>query len=100
MKAGRRDYNTFPAEEAGEQLRVRPESFADHYTQARLFYASQTEPEQNHIVSALVFELSKCLTPRVREAVPRAADPMSTRTLAAKVAAGLGLRSKIEPRRP
>src|SRR6201996_3866939 len=62
-------YRTFPNAEAGDQLRVRPETFADHYSQARLFFTSQTEPEQNHIVSALVFELSKCLVPRVREAV-------------------------------
>jgi catalase len=89
-------YKTFPAAEAGEQLRVRPESFADHYSQARMFFASQTEPEQNHIVSALVFELSKCLAPRIREAVLSRLiniDP----TLAAKVAAGLGFPSEITP---
>src|ERR1700761_3018825 len=45
-------YMTFRAPEAGEQLRVRPESFADHYSQARMFFASQTAPEQNHIVAA------------------------------------------------
>ena len=91
-----RGYNTFPAEEAGEQLRIRPESFADHYTQARMFFASQTEPEQNHIVSALVFELSKCLLPRIREAVLARLINIDE-SLAAKVAAGLGLTSKIEP---
>jgi len=48
-------------------LRVRPASFADHYSQARLFYVSQTEPEQNHIVAALVFELSKVEAPAIRE---------------------------------
>ena len=62
-------YRTFAAPEAGDQLRIRPDSFADHYSQARLFFASQTPPEQNHIVSALIFELSKCVTPRVREAI-------------------------------
>jgi catalase len=90
-----RGYQTFPAPEAGD-LRVRPESFADHYSQARLFYASQTPPEQNHIVSALIFELSKCLTPRIREAVlARLAniDP----SLADRVATGLGVTGKITP---
>ena len=48
---------------------LRPETFADHYSQARLFFRSQTEPEQNHIVSALVFELSKVETPAIRERV-------------------------------
>jgi catalase len=89
-------YKTFPAEEAGEQLRIRPESFADHYSQARMFFASQTPPEQNHIVSALVFELSKCLLPRVREAVLSRLVNID-RTLAQKVAAGLGFSSEIAP---
>ena len=48
-----------PRREEGDQGRVRAESFADHYSQARLFFRSQTEPEQAHIASALVFELSK-----------------------------------------
>jgi catalase len=89
-------YKTFPAEEGGEQLRIRPESFADHYSQARMFFASQTEPEQNHIVSALVFELSKCLLPRVREAVLSRLINID-HGLALKVAAGLGLPSEIVP---
>lgn len=46
-------------DESGDKLRVRAESFADHYSQARLFYRSQTEREQAHIASSFVFELSK-----------------------------------------
>jgi catalase len=38
---------------------MRPESFADHYSQARQFFISQTPIEQKHIGDALVFELSK-----------------------------------------
>ena len=45
--------------EPGEKGRVRADSFADHYSQARLFYRSQTVYEQAHLASALVFELSK-----------------------------------------
>ena len=48
------------------KLRVRSESFADHYSQARLFFRSQTEIEQAHIASALVFELSKVMIPAIR----------------------------------
>ena len=44
----------------GAKSRLRPESFADHYSQARLFWRSMEPPEQSHIVSAFVFELSKC----------------------------------------
>ena len=42
-------------DEQGEKLRVRAELFADHYSQARLFYRSQTENEQAHIASSFVF---------------------------------------------
>ena len=47
------------AEETGEKLRVRADTFADHYSQARLFYRSQDAHEQAHIASSFVFELSK-----------------------------------------
>jgi catalase len=55
--------------ETGEKGRVRAESFADHYSQARQFYLSQTAYEQAHIASALVFELSKVGHMHIREAV-------------------------------
>jgi catalase len=74
----------------GVKGRVRAETFADHYSQARLFYRSQTKPEQAHIATALVFELSKVETAHVREAVVgqlRNVDP----DLAQRVADGLGL---------
>ena len=95
-ESAERGYKTFPNPEAGGQLRVRSETFADHYTQARMFFASQTVPEQNHIVSALVFELSKCLVPRVREAVLSRLVHID-HTLAQRVATGLGLKSEIVP---
>ena len=52
-------FATFPATEQGDKLRIRPESFADHYSQARLFFRSLDPAEQAHLASALVFELSK-----------------------------------------
>jgi catalase len=51
----------------GDKRRVRAESFKDHYSQATLFYASQTEVEKAHIVSAFSFELAKVATPAIRE---------------------------------
>ena len=74
----------------GAKVRLRAESFADHYSQARLFFRSQSAPEQAHIASALVFELSKVETAHVREAMVghlRHIDP----DLARRVADGLGL---------
>jgi len=55
--------------ETGEKGRIRAGSFADHYSQARQFYLSQTVYEQAHIASALVFELSKVEHMHVREAM-------------------------------
>jgi catalase len=53
----------------GHKVRLRAESFADHYSQARLFFRSQSEIEQAHLASALVFELSKCTLEHVRNRV-------------------------------
>lgn len=44
-----RGFQSNPSEQAGQKLRIRPESFADYYTQSRLFYKSMTEPEQRHL---------------------------------------------------
>jgi catalase len=53
-------------EPTAEKRRARAESFADHFSQARMFYRSQTEVEQAHIAAALVFELSKVKLDHVR----------------------------------
>ncbi|MEO8327291.1 MAG: catalase, partial [Nitrospirota bacterium] len=59
-------FTSYPAEEEGPKVRLRSETFADHYSQARQFYISQTEVEQTHIANALVFELSKVERPEIR----------------------------------
>jgi len=53
-------------DEQGDKLRIRPASFADHYSQARLFFRSIDPAEQAHLASALVFELSKVGLEHVR----------------------------------
>ncbi|MGI4819296.1 MAG: catalase [Janthinobacterium lividum] len=55
--------------DGSEKLRIRADTFADHYSQARLFYRSQTENEQAHIRDAIVFELSKVNLEHVRTRV-------------------------------
>ena len=62
----RTGFSTLQEEADGPKVRLRPESFADHYSQARQFYVSQTLVEQRHIGDALVFELSKCEVPAIR----------------------------------
>jgi catalase len=76
--------------EEGEKGRIRAESFADHYSQARLFFRSQTHIEQAHIASAIVFELSKVGTPHVREAIVGHLRHVDAE-LAQRVTDGLGL---------
>ena len=83
-------FRSFAASEVGERGRVRAESFADHYSQASLFYRSQTSYEQAHIASALVFELSKVSTLHIREAMVGHLIHIDI-ALADRVAAGLGL---------
>jgi catalase len=59
-------FPSFPEPLKDVKQRVRSERFADHYSQARQFYVSQTPIEQRHIVNAFVFELSKCEQPGIR----------------------------------
>jgi catalase len=86
----------------GFAVRWRPESFGEHYGQARLFWVSQTEPEQRHIVDAFVFELSKVETPAIRSRMLghlRLVDD----ALGQRVAEGLGMTgmvTAIEPAVP
>ncbi|MEI9413187.1 catalase [Mesorhizobium salmacidum] len=62
-----RGFRSFADAEQGQKVRLRAESFADHYSQARQFFNSQTAPEQRHIAMALTFELSKVETVAIRE---------------------------------
>jgi catalase len=89
----------YPDEVNGPKLRIRPESFADHYSQARQFYVSQTATERNHIASALVFEISKVETAAIR--VRMVAHLLNVdEELATKVADRLGLDELPPPAEP
>jgi catalase len=87
-------FRSFPVEERGRKVRERSESFADHYSQARQFYMSQTKPEQGHIADALVFELSKVEKPAIRARLVSHLPHIDAK-LADRVAKGLGLREKV-----
>ncbi|MBB5747598.1 catalase [Brevundimonas variabilis] len=86
-KGGFRSF-TLPLEET--KVRLRAESFADHYSQARLFFRSQTAPEQAHLASAIVFELSKVELDHVRNRVLGNLQNVDD-ALAKRVAEGLGV---------
>jgi catalase len=91
-----RGFRSYPAAEAGEKRRLRPESFADHYSQARQFWISQQPAEQRHIGDAFVFELSKCASLAIRARMVARLRNVDE-DLARYVAAGLGLRDLPEP---
>src|SRR5436305_3001094 len=83
-------FHSFPGEEAGAKRRLRAELFADHYSQARQFYISQTEVEQRHIADAFVFELSKVEREDIRTRMV-AGLRNAHEDLAGAVAQGLGI---------
>ncbi|MDQ0781746.1 catalase [Chryseobacterium sp. W4I1] len=78
---------------SGEKVRRRSQSFVDHYSQAKLFYNSQSEPEKLHLQNALIFELSKVTIPEIRE---RMAGQLAfiDDLLAQKVADKIGVKVK------
>lgn len=78
-------------DEEGEKLRVRPELFADHYSQARQFWKSLTDNERAHVASAFTFELSK--VGQLNQVPPRMVGNLRNvdEELAKRVADGLGI---------
>jgi len=84
------------ADEEQGKVRAKPEKFADHYTQAKLFFESQTPVEQDHIANAFRFELSKVTVPAIRERTV-AMLRNASEALAKKVATGLGMDPMPEP---
>ena len=81
---------TFGANPEGDKLRIRAELFADHYSQARLFWKSQTDNERAHIASAFTFELSKVAFVHVRQRMLANLRNVDE-GLAARVAEGIGM---------
>ncbi|MEO7271327.1 MAG: catalase [Vicinamibacterales bacterium] len=98
FQAGAAGFVSFPqrSEPADHKVRGKAERFADHYTQATLFWNSQTEVEKTHIINAFRFELSRVQTPAIRERMVSGLMNVAPE-LAAAVAAGLGLREMPEP---
>jgi catalase len=91
--AGFRSFNEAAGQ--GGKSRLRAESFADHYSQPRMFFHSQLPQEQSHLVSALVFELSKVETVAVRERTIGHLRNIDE-DIARRVADGLGM-AKLPP---
>jgi catalase len=90
-----RGFTTSSRPVEGNTVRVRSESFSDHYSQARLFYKSITPPEQKHLANALTFELGKLETAAIRLRMLGHLSLIDT-DLADKVSAALGAEGQAE----
>jgi catalase len=77
-------------ESKADKMRGKAERFADHYTQATLFWNSQSDVEKTHIIAAFRFELSRVQTAAVRERMVSGLMNVA-RELADAVAKGLGM---------
>jgi catalase len=95
-KANLGGFVSYAEKVGGAKVRQRSQGFFDHFSQAALFWHSQSEPEQTHIVKAFRFELGKLEVSAIRERM----IGMLTRvdlTLAKRVAQGLGLSVPAKP---
>jgi catalase len=90
FQAGGQGFTSFPQPIDEDKVRGKPEKFADHYTQAALFYNSQSPVEKSHIVRAFRFELTKVQTLPIRQRVVSQLVNVD-RDLARRVAEGIGI---------
>ena len=90
---------SFAEKLSGPKVRERAGKFFDHFSQARLFFNSQTDTEKDHIVSAFRFELGKVEVPEIRERMVSILNQVDS-TLAQRVAKGLGLSVPKTPLKP
>ncbi len=98
-KAAEGGFTSYPERIDAVKIRNRSESFQDHFSQATLFFNSQSEAEKQHIIDALTFELGKVERVYIRERVLGLLAQIDI-TLASQVADGLGLDVPTEPQKP
>ncbi|SAH91921.1 catalase [Bordetella ansorpii] len=96
FQAGTAGFVPFPEPVEGNELRGKPEKFAEHYNQATMFYESQAPHEQQHIIDAISFELSKVTVPGIRRRMVSMLRNVSDE-LAHGVAGNLGMAELPEP---
>ncbi|MEO5594124.1 MAG: catalase HPII [Chitinophagaceae bacterium] len=92
-------FSSYPEKINAVKVRERSRSFFDHFSQARLFFNSQSDPEKNHIIDALSFELGKVETVAIRERMLGILSQIE-KVLATAVAYNLGLHVPRKPEEP
>jgi catalase len=96
FQAGMAGFTSFREPIDDHKVRGKAERFADHYTQATLFWNSQTPVEKAHILRGFRFELTKVQVPAVRERVVAMLANVASE-LAEKLAAEIGMAAVPEP---
>jgi len=92
-------FTSYPDPTGPSKTRGRSRSFFDHFSQARMFYNSQSEPEKKHIIDAFSFELGKVETVAIQKRMVGILTQVD-RSLAASVAEALGVPVPEEPEYP
>ena len=99
FQAGKMDagFTSYAERIDAHKVRARSKSFFDHYSQARLFFNSQSGPEKQHIIDALSFELGKVTSKEIRSRMLGILSQIE-KELAEKVAYNLGMQvpAKLE----
>lgn len=99
VKAADGGFTSYNERIDARKVRARSKSFFDHFSQAKLFFNSQSQAEKNHIVDALRFELGKVKTVAIREKMIERLTQVDT-DLAQKVASALGLKVPTQVTEP
>lgn len=92
-------FTSFAEKIDAHKIRERSRSFFDHFSQARLFFNSQSDAEKDHIVQAFSFELGKVETIAIRQRMLGILSQVDT-GLASQVAYNLGLHVPPQPEYP
>ncbi|NEU06825.1 catalase [Flavihumibacter sp. R14] len=98
-KAAEGGFTSYPERIEARKVRARSKSFFDHFSQARLFFNSQSEPEKNHLIDALSFELGKVNDLNIRERMLGILAQID-KGLAAGVAYAIGVSVPQTPEQP
>ena len=97
---GIKAFSSYAEKMEGHKVRQRSPSFADHFSQATLFWNSMSQWEKNHIVSAISFELNMVEAVPVKERVVNELLVNVADELASKVAMHIGVKVTAKPKNP
>ena len=90
VKEGEGGFVSYNERIDARKIRARSKSFLDHFSQAKLFFNSQSESEKKHLIDAFSFELGKVKGIPIRQRMLGLLNKIDNR-VATEVAKALGL---------